>query len=1283
MEEYGETLLLFACQIFPSLVGTHRDAIIDYFSVHLSVCEEAGKLQGLSIGELGRVGPASLDDKQLNRLLSLIASEKALARLPSNVVSKTPQKIIGSTSISSGIFKDNFSSPYFIPLPRRHRRYLELCARFLRYTQSTTVLMAKLELVNDFTDLLVFPVEERSVLFPLPVESHCSKVANVLSTLDTPSLRVTCPWARIISNHIQSISTHTYRKESSPPDETQQKNHEQQAEKSSRQSLTPTTTAQSQVISSEASSSMLIGPSLLVPCLQLICACAEAFPLGECWSTNIGVCQLSNYSSSQTDPALHVGRSCSATDLAVVVNMVNQVLVSHGNIDGDASVQVWVLLSLIKLSESSLLAQVQGVDVGATELSDAWKNVWSNLLSQDRRYILFTRDTKVNSAGDLVLYLLQNMVRNYCTSTANHSPMEGSEGLFWPEPCRFMHFNQHQLWSLPVFEDPTTLKSAAVFELIITFQTVIGISDEGQDKINGRFSNYSSCFGTDLDRIKRSQAERNFRLVCYCLRFIEESIIHNCEHIHKYYLATASFCLSSLLNGSSSSALYNIAPRFINRCTCTADEYDFNLGHSDGQSNTPSTIWALWSGFLDIGDFEYLAYDSERSWRSCQGFGPQLSSLHAADLRKIAESIRIRQIISLDRNQSQSSSSQRQMLEFSIQFLRTLLSSVQYQKDIIEVEDKSDDELRSVLLPRFKSRALGLVFLFGSLCTAIPVGISRGEIDEEDKALLVCFLNEFIDFIPSLSIDSCLFCDVAACVLGILRMLSVSSESFNFTLPSALKGPLASLFNICAELLDSYGRRFGIDHTSIFTAPRPKRQKVFKDTFSDSSVSDSNNSDFHIPTKVDKTSFCLSTSKGNVQTADVRKKKMSNLLSTSDHQFRTCTKIPKMNKSLSIHETIALDSRGFRIIAAILAVLEPSSHCCRIVVDSFLGLSSDDASVRDAVVFDVDPRDVIFICRLFFHKKSILREMRLKTLQSKLQVKSKTFASRQNEETSIAVICLKLIMIGRSLAKSTSNFDFFGFKCVSKMVSILSSLEDDSDEGDEVDLMLDLLHPLGSDSIPKEDIKWVKKLIQARSHVRASQLCWVSEAFVHANNKFHRSFDNTYASNFILISVSDISDHVRRYASRAVGTALISYPNQSSIVDALIHSIPFFLLDGHAEKIDRKFCRWVSEKIGSYPDTVSLERKAWEDAKISLESTAIETLGVIIGETSDASIAREHIFSLVTLSLFRPQFQLACYFALRRAAKLKGYSHVSDNCSIKKRCKDLYSIIHHDLHRSF
>ena len=251
-------------------------------------------------------------------------------------------------------------------------------------------------------------------------------------------------------------------------------------------------------------------------------------------------------------------------------------------------------------------------------------------------------------------------------------------------------------------------------------------------------------------------------------------------------------------------------------------------------------------------------------------------------------------------------------------------------------------------------------------------------------------------------------------------------------------------------------------------------------------------------------------------------------------------------------------------------------------------------------------------------------------------------------------------MLGQLLAMSMPNFFFFGFKCVSKMVSILSSLEDDSDEGDEVDLMLDLLHPLGSDSIPKEDIKWIKKLIQARSHVRASQLCWVSEAFVHANNKFHRSFDNTYASNFILISVSDISDHVRRYASRAVGTALISYPNQSSIVDALIHSIPFFLLDGHAEKIDRKFCRWVSEKIGSYPDTVSLERKAWEDAKISLESTAIETLGVIIGETSDASIAREHIFSLVTLSLFRPQFQLACYFALRRAAKLKGYSHVSD-----------------------
>jgi hypothetical protein len=61
-----------------------------------------------------------------------------------------------------------------------------------------------------------------------------------------------------------------------------------------------------------------------------------------------------------------------------VVNLVvKQVFASHGNVEWDAGVQIWALLLLIKLSESSLLVEVESVTdtAGATELLVAWKLV--------------------------------------------------------------------------------------------------------------------------------------------------------------------------------------------------------------------------------------------------------------------------------------------------------------------------------------------------------------------------------------------------------------------------------------------------------------------------------------------------------------------------------------------------------------------------------------------------------------------------------------------------------------------------------------------------------------------------------------------------------------------------------------------------------------------------------------------------------------------------------------------------------------------------------------------
>jgi hypothetical protein len=123
--------------------------------------------------------------------------------------------------------------------------------------------------------------------------------------------------------------------------------------------------------------------------------------------------------------------------------------------------------------------------------------------------------------------------------------------MIWSEPCSFICLNQHQLWSLPIFEDPKSVKSSAIFELIINFQTVVGLTEDGRDKLDGSFPLCASFFDDDIIRLSRSQAERRFRLGCFCLRFIEETVSHRCAQVNKSDLALASICLSSLLCDSS------------------------------------------------------------------------------------------------------------------------------------------------------------------------------------------------------------------------------------------------------------------------------------------------------------------------------------------------------------------------------------------------------------------------------------------------------------------------------------------------------------------------------------------------------------------------------------------------------------------------------------------------------------------------------------------------------------------------------------------------------------
>ena len=118
-------------------------------------------------------------------------------------------------------------------------------------------------------------------------------------------------------------------------------------------------------------------------------------------------------------------------------------------------------------------------------------------------------------------------------------------------------------------------------------------------------------------------------------------------------------------------------------------------------------------------------------------------------------------------------------------------------------------------------------------------------------------------------------------------------------------------------------------------------------------------------------------------------------------------------------------------------------------------------------------------------------------------------------------------MIARSNVRRSSPYHLFGFRWGSKMVSAWSQRGDTSDCENEVESLLDVLHPAESDYISKAGSKWARRSIKSRCHVRAAQLCAVTDSFLTGNAAFHLAFDTIYPSSFVLPSVADISDLVR------------------------------------------------------------------------------------------------------------------------------------------------------------
>lgn len=284
-------------------------------------------------------------------------------------------------------------------------------------------------------------------------------------------------------------------------------------------------------------------PGDMVPYLQLICACAEAFPFGECWST----CTYTNWHEFQSEDPVETDallvKTSSPTDLAVVVFVVGRVLEYAGRPGGDSELQIWALRCLIQLAEASVCVDaVSQKSLG--RLESTWQSIWHSLLHPTLHYVTFTKKTTPGTRGELTIALLGKMVSFGCPDLDRES-----RGAQW----QFLASEHSALWKLPVFADASSVESPAIFDLIRSTLCRVGVGEENGARIDASLEDEMTTMQDGVGESAPAQSQR-FKLLCFCLKRLGEEVATESRIPDNNMVSSLIVCCGAIVSGKKTIA---------------------------------------------------------------------------------------------------------------------------------------------------------------------------------------------------------------------------------------------------------------------------------------------------------------------------------------------------------------------------------------------------------------------------------------------------------------------------------------------------------------------------------------------------------------------------------------------------------------------------------------------------------------------------------------------------------------------------------------------------------
>ncbi|KAL7571734.1 hypothetical protein ACA910_002833 [Epithemia clementina (nom. ined.)] len=442
-----------------------RHLLNQYFLSHLIIAQTAGEIRGLLPGDLGDLGKASLSPRLIDDLLQLVMDRNGELSALSRA---------GDLETTS--------------LDEIQQTQLELTARLMACGQRIVLCQLEQQNMSNKKQLLFDMIDKLPKLDDLPRMGEVSESFAANSSVVVAK----APFMRHVLKGLHSTASVTLSARSSQPTESHSDGThlsiimalKAEASGEKRPSIDPTTTR---------------------TLLQIVAACAEAFPSGACWASRSMSCWFvvpNKLRKLENNRHVH---GCVPDDLAAVVSVVGDVLDSHGDHNGDAECQKWALRCLTRLANASSCLTLVDPDSDFAMLGKAWQEVWGVIFRSDLRFTSYTTNTAPGSIAEMVLWALAAMIQNICTDPHLRWSREIKE-----RRASFLYRKQGDIWNLPVFTLVGNTSSMAPFDLIVSLLRSVGLS-EGSDSVSQGLKFKSFEIKTLPGKTRR------LRLVNFCL----------------------------------------------------------------------------------------------------------------------------------------------------------------------------------------------------------------------------------------------------------------------------------------------------------------------------------------------------------------------------------------------------------------------------------------------------------------------------------------------------------------------------------------------------------------------------------------------------------------------------------------------------------------------------------------------------------------------------------------------------------------------------------------------